>query len=738
MQAQAKATSIPPPSFTPMRSRFLQRRATDRTEPSAVPPIVHEALRSLGQSLDPSAYVLKEPHFDHDFSRVPVRTAAPMMIQPKLAIGQPGDKYEQEADRVADIVMSMPEPHVRRQVGPEEEEEETVQTKPLAAQITPLIQRQVEPEEEEEQEKLIQAKLTKDAWLQRQEEEVEEEEEQEPIQAKQAEGQVPQIGRGLEARIRSLRGGGRPLSTSVRSFFEARFRHDLGRVRIHTGTQAAAAAQALNARSFTLGQDVVFGAGRFAPGTGTGRRLLAHELTHVVQQDRHRTATRIQRVSAQDATQMSITEEWARALDNVELVEQTRHVREQLLTLDPRTPEHEALRLNLQVLEAELARRPRAAGELGAIPVLPGYSQAGVTCGAASLVTALIIWDREERVPSEPNHLVVTACNLVLVSLEREKSQLIEEWKNRVDVDMEALYQQVYIRIREIRDAAHKPGAIVTEQQYKDIAGALYYLYVDESAGLTANEIEYMQRSLGLFAEETAAGFRYYDDVWTNYVIQSLRSGDIAQVSWYVRTGPAGPIGVPIQIHAFLIGRLQDGTYFLSDQGAKPTVEIRADTLTELQTRVTQAASEGRSRIYLGEAPVVAGGWTGVRLLAGPEGVEQKAVSIIPPGTFLAEVDAGDFTLGERLHSGDFVGQYYESNNAQEAARGLDEHGAIIVEMPEGVYNVYETNLVSESNAEVTEIDKVDSTNGLLMNEEFHSVWLLVRSRKKATLLQVY
>jgi len=73
-------------------------------------------------------------------------------LQAKLRIGQPGDVYEQEADRVADAVMRMPEPGVQREFAPEEEEEEKLQAKPLAGQITPLVQvqRQEEPEEEEE------------------------------------------------------------------------------------------------------------------------------------------------------------------------------------------------------------------------------------------------------------------------------------------------------------------------------------------------------------------------------------------------------------------------------------------------------------------------------------------------------------------------------------------------------------------------------------------------------------
>jgi hypothetical protein len=65
---------------------------------------------------------------------------------------------------------------------------------------------------------------------------------------------------------------------------EPRFGHDFSRVRVHTGTQAAESAQAVNALAYTVGQDVVFGAGRYAPHTHEGRRLIAHELTHVIQQ----------------------------------------------------------------------------------------------------------------------------------------------------------------------------------------------------------------------------------------------------------------------------------------------------------------------------------------------------------------------------------------------------------------------------------------------------------------------
>jgi hypothetical protein len=88
------------------------------------------------------------------------------------------------------------------------------------------------------------------------------------------------------AAVGALLGGGRPLPASLRAEAEARFGHDFGGVRLHTDARAAEAAGALGARAFVAGADMVFGEGQFSPGTSEGRRLLAHELTHVVQQRR--------------------------------------------------------------------------------------------------------------------------------------------------------------------------------------------------------------------------------------------------------------------------------------------------------------------------------------------------------------------------------------------------------------------------------------------------------------------
>lgn len=81
-----------------------------------------------------------------------------------------------------------------------------------------------------------------------------------------------------------LRSQGQPLESSTRGFMEQRFGHDFSRVRVHDDSRAAASARAVNARAYSVGSQIVFGEGRYAPGMSGGRQLLAHELAHVVQQ----------------------------------------------------------------------------------------------------------------------------------------------------------------------------------------------------------------------------------------------------------------------------------------------------------------------------------------------------------------------------------------------------------------------------------------------------------------------
>lgn len=193
--------------------------------------------------------------------------AAP--IQPKLTIGEPNDQYEQEADYVAERVMSMTPPATPN-VQPHSEQEEhfQLQTKPLVERITPIVQRQEELEDEQQ----VQARG----------ETYEQEEEFQGVLYKAAltpDG-IAQVQPDLESRLNSTQGGGNPLPDEVRTFMEPRFGTDFSQVRVHTDSESIQMNQDLNAQAFTHRQDIYFGTGKH-PGNDA---LTAHELTHVVQQ----------------------------------------------------------------------------------------------------------------------------------------------------------------------------------------------------------------------------------------------------------------------------------------------------------------------------------------------------------------------------------------------------------------------------------------------------------------------
>ncbi|NEN88189.1 MAG: DUF4157 domain-containing protein [Okeania sp. SIO3H1] len=207
------------------------------------------------------------------------------LIQTKMTVGPPGDIYEQEADQVAATVMRTPAPQVQHQT-----EEEEVQTKP----ITPLVQQQSEEEDEKVQmlQRQSEEEDEKVQMLQRQSEEEDEKvqmlqrqaEEDEKVQAKAVPGQTPAVSPHLESKIQSRRGTGQPLPESTRAFMEPRFGADFSRVRVHTDSSAVQMNKELGAQAFTHGNDVYFNSGKFNPESSSGKKLLAHELTHTIQQ----------------------------------------------------------------------------------------------------------------------------------------------------------------------------------------------------------------------------------------------------------------------------------------------------------------------------------------------------------------------------------------------------------------------------------------------------------------------
>jgi len=199
---------------------------------------VQRMLQTNAEGLEVGLASTVSPRFAHDFSRIPVHATAPIRIQPKLTVNAAGDIYEQEADRVAEQVMRMPEPQRQRncacgggcpgcqneQAAHKHLQTERVQADNTGEMVAPPVVHEV------------------------------------------------------------LRSSGQPLAPTTRAFFEPRFGHDFSEVRVHADARASEAAQAVRAKAFTVGQDTVFGHGQYAPETNRGQQLLAHELTHVVQQ----------------------------------------------------------------------------------------------------------------------------------------------------------------------------------------------------------------------------------------------------------------------------------------------------------------------------------------------------------------------------------------------------------------------------------------------------------------------
>ncbi|MEO6949669.1 MAG: DUF4157 domain-containing protein [Ginsengibacter sp.] len=162
-------------------------------------------------------------------------------FQPKLTINAPNDIYEQEADAMADKVMRMPA-----------NDQSFFSPNPL---YVSGVQRKCAHCEKEEK-----------------------------IQRKESNLGSMEDG-STENYIESLNRKGNPLSMEERTFFESRFGHDFSEVQVHTNHEASQSARNVDALAYTHGNNIVFGEGQYNPGTPEGKKLMAHELTHVIQQN---------------------------------------------------------------------------------------------------------------------------------------------------------------------------------------------------------------------------------------------------------------------------------------------------------------------------------------------------------------------------------------------------------------------------------------------------------------------
>lgn len=278
-----------------------------------------------------SAQAARAPHLDTpaqkllQLQRTYGNRAVGRMLQAKLRVSQPDDQYEQEADRVAEQVMRMPTPvavvppapvaakpaapapkerpaGLQRTTDEEEEEDRPEEAARLSRKVAdggrvqrvtatagvPLVQRVCASCRKELAPIQRVCSSCRDELQRQASDEREEEEEGEELLQRAggtgAAGGGDEAPSGVTGYLAGIGQSGRHLPGSVRGLFEPRFGYDFSQVRVHTDAGAAASARSVGALAYTVGRDVVFGAGQYAPETSGGQRLLAHELTHVVQQ----------------------------------------------------------------------------------------------------------------------------------------------------------------------------------------------------------------------------------------------------------------------------------------------------------------------------------------------------------------------------------------------------------------------------------------------------------------------
>lgn len=227
-------------------SKKMSRSSAQEVQPSLqsrpfAPPAQPDPSRTMA---DVQAQLEHAQRYGHSLSKYSLSPSpsAPPMIQPKLTIGAPGDKYEQEADHVAQQVVQWLN-------APKLGDMQSEQT----------VQRETLPEEEDE--------LQMKSMVQR------------------LSDSVMPASEDLESAIAQARCSGQSLPDTIRHPMENAFGVDFSDVKIHADTQADRLNQSIQAMAFTTGQDVFFRKGAYQPRSRGGQELIAHELTHVVQQN---------------------------------------------------------------------------------------------------------------------------------------------------------------------------------------------------------------------------------------------------------------------------------------------------------------------------------------------------------------------------------------------------------------------------------------------------------------------
>lgn len=204
---------------------------------------------------------------------------SPVTIQPELKVGKPDTIYEKQAEEVADEVM----------MKPESVNEELVQMQP-AGEVEELQMRPIEEASESE--------------IQMEAMEVEEMIQEDSINKNTTKGSIP-ASTELTSKINATRGSGKRLDASVQNEMGHKMNQDFRDVNIHTGGDAAAMSNQIGAKAFTVGNDIYFNQNQYNPNSSEGKHLLAHELTHTVQQGESAKRQMIQKEEDEDTTDLN-------------------------------------------------------------------------------------------------------------------------------------------------------------------------------------------------------------------------------------------------------------------------------------------------------------------------------------------------------------------------------------------------------------------------------------------------
>jgi hypothetical protein len=427
-------------------------------------------------------------------------------LQAKLRINTPGDSFEQEADQVADRVMCMADPAAGARsfsIGPAG----TVQRKCSCGGEGGECAACAEKKEE---------------GLQR-----------------FASGRTPSASAGTATAPpvvhQVLSSPGQPLDSATRDFMEARFGQHFGGVRVHTNARAAESARSVNALAYTLGNNVVFGQNSYSPRSETGQRLLAHELTHVLQQGSQPLTIQRQPSQPVDAEQRAIEVEAKTCIDKDE-----QRALEMLDSLDMRDLLNVTAKL-YDTWEATQNQKPQKPGEAPA-----------PTCTAFAELNADLKTDNE-------------ATNKIKAGLSPERIQRlmaafdaarVHKLTNPLGPGMPGT-SPTLSQSRDRSDPTKRPGPVRPGDWGKDPAGNIWVMHAEGVRSCWINAVnpnkcssQWLGKNVGNFGGNRAVAHRMIGSFpWGGYDRALYNSEQDSEADLRENMGKSATVGSYIENH---------------------------------------------------------------------------------------------------------------------------------------------------------------------------------------------